>query len=466
MGWQASIRRGAHRLRIDEERLRSFSAFVWRRFLADKCLESAGALSYTTLFALVPLVVAAFGLLSAFAFFDGWLESVTGWIFQNFVPSSGMVVQEYLTGFADNATKLTGIGVAGVLVSAVMMMWSVEEAYNRVWRVPKSRSGLSRFKTYWTTLTLGPLVAIGMVALTSFLWTLPAVRNASDWHGAGTFLLALAPLVVLWSAITASYLFIPHARVRLRHAAIGGLVATVLFNAAQGVFSVYLGSATTYQQIYGALAALPLFLIWIYLTWVIVLLGASLAASLSAWRFQPRTHRVPMGLEFFAMLKSLRAVIKADRDGGALTRGALLALQPGLTDEQLNHALEHLSAQRVLHIDDKQQLTPLREPEDVTLLELFEGGRYAWPTGHDIARLATLADASDKPLVDLLAELHSALAPPLRQSAVAALEPEPDAAHAVMSDDPETAALLAAPRVEVERDHRATPIPQPAQENS
>ncbi|MEO6064375.1 MAG: hypothetical protein ABIP49_01155, partial [Lysobacterales bacterium] len=189
-----------------------------------------------------------------------------------------------------------------------------------------------------------------------------------------------------------------------------------------------------------------------------------------------RTHRVPMGLEFFAMLKSLRAVIGADRDGGAMTRSALLALQPGLTDEQLNHALEHLRAQRVLHIDDKQQLTPLREPEDVSLLELFEGGRYAWPTGHDIARLATLADASDKPLVDLLAELHSALAPPLRQSAEAALEPlplEPEhrngehtAAPAVTSDEPEASVLPAAPRDGEVHERQVTQVARPAQEHS
>lgn len=413
----------ARRLRLDEERIRAFGAFVWRRFIDDRCLESAGALSYTTLFALVPLLVAAFGVLSAFAFFDGWLEAVTGWIFQNFVPSSGMFVQDYLVGFADNATQLTGLGIAGVLLSSVMMMWSVEDAFNRIWRVPKSRSGLSRFKTYWTALTLGPLLVVGVVALTSFLWTLPAVRQASAFGGLGKLLLALAPLVVLWAAISASYLLIPHATVRVRHAAIGGLLAMVLFNLAHQLFSTYLGRATTYQQIYGALAALPLFLLWIYLSWIIVLLGASLSASLSAWRFQPRAARVPRGLEFFAMLKSLRAVVAADRRGGSGTRDTLLELQPGLTDAQLDHALDHLRAQRILHIDGEHELTTLREPSDVTLLELFEGGRYAWPTGHDVARMRTLADADDAPLVALIRDLHDALAPPLRQSAAAVIEP-------------------------------------------
>ncbi len=421
-------------MRIDEERARAFGAFVWRRFLADNCLESAGALAYTTLFALVPLVVAAFGLMSAFAFFDGWVESVTSWIFQNFVPSSGLVVQDYLTGFADNASKLTGIGVAGVLVSAVMMMWSVEEAYNRIWRVPRSRSGLSRFKSYWTTLTLGPLLIVGVVAVTSYIWTLPAVRSASSLYGLGSFLLALAPLVVLWGAITASYLLIPHARVSFTNAAMGGLVASILFNTAQGVFSVYLGNATTYQQIYGALAALPLFLVWIYLAWVIVLLGASLAASLSSWRFQPRALRVPRGLEFFAMLKSLRAIVEADRKEGTLNRCELLALQPGLTDEQLDHALEHLQAQRVVHVDSKQDVSPLREPDDVTLLELFEGGRYAWPTGHDVARLAALATPEDRALVDLVTDLHAALAPPLRQSAAGTLEPDAPTVATILTE--------------------------------
>ncbi len=423
MKFPAFFERARVQLKRDEERIRAFAAFVWRRFLDDRCLESAGALSYTTLFSLVPLLVAAFGALSAFAFFEGWLEAITGWIFQNFVPSSGVVVQEYLIGFADNASKLTGIGVAGVLVSAVMMMWSVEDAYNRIWRVARSRGGLSRFKSYWTTLTLGPLLAIGVAAASSYFWALPVVRSASSYGGLGAITLAVVPVIVLWGAISASYLLIPHAKVQARHAALGGVVATLLFVSAQHLFSQYLGRATTYQQIYGALAALPLFLLWIYLSWTIVLLGASLAASLSAWRFQPRALRVPRGLEFFAMLKSLRAAIAADRRGEPLTRADLLDLQPGLTDKQLDHVIRHLRAQRVVHLDERQHLIPLREPEDLSFLELFEGGRYAWPTGNDVARLSALADDSDQPLSELMQALHAALAAPLRSTAVGALEP-------------------------------------------
>lgn len=428
----ALLQRAHRRLRLDEERIRAFLAFVWRRFLDDRCLESAGALSYTTLFSLVPLLVAAFGALSAFAFFEGWLESITGWIFQNFVPSSGLVVQEYLIGFADNASKLTGIGVAGVLVSAVMMMWSVEDAYNRIWRVAKSRGGLSRFKSYWTTLTLGPLLAIGVAAASSYFWALPIVRNASSYGGLGSITLAVVPVIVLWGAISASYLLVPHAKVQMRHAMLGGVIATLLFVTAQHLFSAYLGRATTYQQIYGALAALPLFLLWIYLSWVIVLLGASLAASLSAWRFQPRALRVPRGLEFFAMLKSLREAIAADRRGAPLTRADLLDLQPGLTDKQLDHALRHLHAQRIVHVDERQHLVPLREPQDLMYLELFEGGRYAWPTGNDVARLSALAADGDEPLSDLVKALHNSLASTLRSPATRALEP---AAPAAVGDE-------------------------------
>ena len=301
-------------VRIDRERVQAFSQFLWTRFLDDRCFETAGALAYTTLFALVPLSVVVFGILSAFPVFDTWSTQLTGFIFSNFVPSSARVVEDYLREFAASASKLTFTGIGALLVSLLLTMWSIESTFNRVWRVPTPRPRLMRFLVYWTLLTLGSLMAVASLAVTSYLFSLPVLSGVEqlDWSQR---LLGYLPNLVELAVFSVAYWLIPHRSVPFRFALAGGLFATVLFELAKRGFAAYLLGVPTYDQLYGALAVAPIFMIWIYLSWIVVLLGASFAASLSAFRYQPRALQLPPGMELYGYLRLLGRMDESRRTG-------------------------------------------------------------------------------------------------------------------------------------------------------
>ena len=410
-------------VRIDRERVQSFAQFLWTRFLDDRCFETAGALAYTTLFALVPFSVVVFGILSAFPVFDSWSEQLTGFIFSNFVPSSARVVEDYLREFAASATKLTFSGIVALLVSLLLTMWSIESTFNRVWRVPTPRPRLLRFLVYWTLLTLGSLLAVASLAVTSYLFSLPVLSGVEqlDW---GQRLLGLLPNLVELAVFSFAYWLIPHRSLPFRYALAGGLFATVLFEVAKRGFAAYLLGVPTYDQLYGALAVAPIFMIWIYLSWVVVLLGASFAASLSAFRYQPRSLQLPAGMEMYGYLRLLGRMDQARRDGLGLHMLDLQAIEPMLTDDLLQRMLSGLSALNIVKRAEDGAWLLSRDLSTVTLGELHEGlglripGPSAGLPGFDdpIGRRATRA----------LEHLRQPLQSPLARSVGSFLTSEPD----------------------------------------
>ncbi|KAA2284166.1 YihY family inner membrane protein [Arenimonas fontis] len=384
--------------RVDRERIRSFARFLWSRFLADRCFETAGALSYTSLFAMVPLAMVVFGVLSAFPVFDQWADRLSGFVFSNFVPDAARVVEDYLREFALGARRLTVPGIVALLVSALLAMWSVESTFNRIWRVPTPRPKLLRFLIYWTLLTLGSLLAVASLAVTSYLFSLPALSGVEDMDWSRR-LLGLLPNLVELAVFTLAYWLIPHRSVGFRFALAGGLFAMLLFELAKRAFAAYLLGVPTYEQLYGALAVVPIFMIWLYLSWVVVLLGASLAASLSAFRYQPRALRLPAGAELYGYLRLLGRLQAARREGRGLHLAELQQREPMLTDDLLRHMMAGLADLGIVSRAEDGAWLLARDLDGVSLGELHErlGLRVPGPglvlPGHDdpIGRDATRA---------------------------------------------------------------------------
>jgi len=273
-------------LRFDRHRAATFVRFTVRRFLEEHCLQTAGALALTSLFALVPLITVVLGILAAFPVFAKWSDKITAFIFANFVPAAGDVVQTYFTQFAQNANKATAVGVLVLVFSAVSLMLSIEDAFNRIWRVTTQRKAAARFAMYWTTLTLGPLLLVAALALSSWIFASPLLEPAD------VRLLGVAPFVMQWVALSTAYVLIPNCRVQWRHGVLGALLIAFLFEVAKRAFAAYITSGASYEQIYGALAAVPIFIFWIYLSWILVLLGASLSASIAAFDYPPRPTEI------------------------------------------------------------------------------------------------------------------------------------------------------------------------------
>lgn len=416
-------------LLLDRGRLQAFASFLARRFVEDRCFETASGLAYATVFAMVPFAAAAFGVISTFPVFEAWSERLTGFLFSNFVPAAARTVEVWVRESAASASKMTLAGVIGLLVVALLLMKGIEDTFNRIWRVPSGRGPVARFLMYWAALTVGPLLVVVSLALSSYLFSLPMLADGA--RAAGT-LLRLTPFLLALFGFSCAYLIVPNRRVRLRDALAGGLLAALLFEASKSGLSLYLRQVPTYEQIYGALAVIPIFLLWVYLVWIAVLLGASLAASLSAFRYLPSERRLPEGLELLGLLRLLGRFAQAQIYGRALEVDELRRLESSLSDDTLMRMLERLTELRVVQRAEAGGWLLVRDLDHLSLGELYRGARLRVPLeappaelledpiGQRIgARLQSLAD-------DVAAALDTPLSHWLRDTpAIEATSPVP-----------------------------------------
>ena len=365
--------------RVDRERLVLFGKFLLRRFLDDRCFESAGALAYTTMFALVPFTAVVLSLLSAFPAFGDWTHRIIHFFFVNFVPVSASALEGKLTRFVLSAQELNTSGVIALIVSILVTMWSIEQAFNRIWRVPSTRPKLTRFLIYWTLLTLGSLVTVAVLTTTSALFTVPEMVGVQA-RDVGEYILRYLPVLLELLVFTAAYWLIPHRTIRLRFALAGGALATLLFEGLKWGLSWYLRGAN-FQQLYGTFALVPIVLVWVYFSWLAVLFGASLASSLGSFRYQPRALRLSAGAELYGVLRVLGRFDEARRDGLGLHLAELQQREPGLTDELLQTMVSQLCELNIIQRGESGAWLLSRDLRAVPLREIYEGLALRLPTG-------------------------------------------------------------------------------------
>lgn len=399
-------------MRLDRDRLVSFARFVLRRFLDDRCLQSAGALALTTLFALVPLVTVVFGILSAFPVFALWRQDITAFVFRNFVPAAGDAVENYLTQFADNASKATAIGIVVLLVSVVSLTVSIESAFNAIWRVPQARRAGARFVAHWAVITLGPMAVVALLAVTAYLLALPLFARVDGEYSLKAHLLALLPFLIQWLVLTAAYTLIPNRRVRVRDAALGALLAALAFEALKRLFAAYASNGANYQQVYGALAIVPIFVLWIYLSWALVLIGASLTASLTAFDYRPVAQRLAEGNELRGLLRVLGHFVASQRDARVLHSADLLAREPFLSDDLTQRYLADLAVAGLIRRGEDGAWALTCDPGTTTLYDVYARCGYRLPSA---APLTGDAAAATRALAAAEAAVRERLRVPLSE---------------------------------------------------
>jgi membrane protein len=398
----ASLYRWSERMR-DRARAGSFFRFVGRRFLEDDLFQAAGALSFTTVFALVPLSMVVFGVLSAFPVFAEWSERLSDYIFSNFVPSAARSVEDYLLQFSANAGQLTGAGVAALMISLVITLNGVEVAFNRIWRVKAAGPRFGRFLVYWTVLTLGALLAAASLALSARFFAL-SVFDTQAGHVLERFMLQLAPMMLELLAFASIYKVVPHRTIHWRHALAGAVLAVLVFELVKGGIGLYLGSFGNYSKIYGTVAFVPIFLLWIFLSWLAVLLGASLASSLSAFRYQPAHLRLPDGYELYGLLRLLGRFTEARRRGRGLHSDEIEAMEPILTDDLVQQMLAQLAEIHVVRRAETGEWLLSRDLDALTLAELYEACELRIPIAE--AHLPCRDDALGRSAAEALDELR------------------------------------------------------------
>lgn len=259
--------------------LSSFFIDIVKEFDDTSCPTRAAALSYTTLLSLVPLMSLGFAIMSAFPVYQQYGERIQSFIFDNFVAGSATIVQKQLTSFTAQASQLSATGILFLLITAVLMIFTMENSFNTIWHVKERRHGVTAFLIYWAVLTLMPiLIGVGF-AVSSYFLTLPFFTDSPQVIQ--TSVIQLFPYALTWAAFCFIYVALPNKKVLFRHAIVGSFVAMVFFELAKYGFGLYIIHFPTYELIYGALASIPIFLVWVYLSWMIILFGAVISHVLS-----------------------------------------------------------------------------------------------------------------------------------------------------------------------------------------
>ena len=255
-----------------------------RRILARIKIERlpsvASALAFTTLLALVPLLTVMFAILSMFPFFVEWRDEIETLLYSNLAPATGDAVQTYLREFAGQAGSLTGLGLAGLLVTALLLLSTIEDAFNQIWSVAKGRTLSQRLLLYWAMLTLGPILMGISIAVTTYLGSNVLGQWISAASGSHEVLLGALPVLLQALGFFLMYLIVPSCPVRPRSALVGAVVTLALFELTKFGFVIFISNFDTYQIIYGAMWSIPVFLLWIYLSWLVILLGACISAEI------------------------------------------------------------------------------------------------------------------------------------------------------------------------------------------
>ena len=242
----------------------------------------ASALAFTTVLSLVPLLTVVFAILSMFPFFFEWRDEIETFLYSNLVPATGDAVKTYLQEFAGQAGTLTGLGLAALLVTALLLLSTIEDAFNNIWNIPKGRTLSQRLLLYWAMLTLGPVLMVTSLALTTYLGSTVLSRWIPAAPGLNTAVIQTLPILLQGLGFFLMYLIVPSCAVRAKSALGGAVVAVALFELTRFGFVVFIANFNTYQIIYGAMWSIPVFLLWIYLSWLVTLFGACIAAEVNA----------------------------------------------------------------------------------------------------------------------------------------------------------------------------------------
>jgi membrane protein len=342
--------------------LRQFGDFcvaMVQRFQEERATQTAGSLAYTSLLSLVPLLTVALAIASAFPVFDNAVAALQDFLFANVLPDApGLeAVTEQIDSFTANAGRLTAIGIIGFMVTAIMLMLTIDNALNRIFRVERRRSLLQNIFVYWAVLTLAPV----LIGVSLSMTTIALAASVGS-----VFLL---PFFFTCLALALLYGVMPARRVLVKHALMGGVVAGVGFEVAKRLFALYLQQVPTYTLIYGAFATIPIFLVWLYVSWIVVLAGAVFTAMLPAYYAKPEQRMKP-GERLGELLGALTILGRAHAVGKVISLNALaheMRTQPYRVEQVLVRAARRGWVART----EKDGWVLARDPATIPLTDLY-----------------------------------------------------------------------------------------------
>ena len=357
-----------------------FGLAVARRFFEDRSTQTAGSLTYTSLLSLVPLLTVALALSTAFPVFDTVVGTLQEYVLENVLPEADglSALADQINSFTERAGRLTAIGITGLALTGVLLMMTIDDSLNRIFRVRRRRPLGLRLLTYWAVITLGPLLVGGSLSVTSYL-----VGVSAGWlemESAVRYPLGVLPFVMTCGAFALLYIFVPHRHVEWRHGLVGALFAAIAFEIAKRGFAFYISHFPTYAFIYGTFATILIFLVWLYVSWTVVLLGATLTAMLPSWRnIAAELNRVP-GRELAEALDVLGALAKAQAEGRVMPV-ARLARETGMLPYRAEMILERAVALGWVAKAEKDNWLLSRDADSIKVDDVYRAFVYDAESG-------------------------------------------------------------------------------------
>lgn len=358
-----------------------FILFVLRRFEADRCREQAGSLTYTTLFAVVPMLTVFLVIISSIKALEPARQQLQQLIYSNFLPNTTIAFDKALNAFTEKSSNLTVIGVLFLFFTTVMMLTSIETVFNRIWRVKETRGGILGFMRYWTIISLGPIVLGSAFVISSTLASMNVLsNNFAGYELDGAFILwsisfslsILGFFILNWT--------IPNRNVPIKAAFIAGLFSAVVFELLKNLFGFTMSNFTSYQIVYGAFAAVPIFLLWIFLSWNIVLLGVEISYALTAFDSGSDQKKHPL----LMLLDLLELFYKKQKVGKSVSEHEALEVLGRDEIGRLPSYIIMLEKQNLIKRTDDDKFVLVRNLSQVDFWSFYSNLPYSLPHKHDI----------------------------------------------------------------------------------
>ena len=348
-------------------KIRRITLCIYSDFNAGRCIDNAAALTVTTLLSLVPLITLLYAALRLMPGMNELGGQIENWLFQQLVPSRGDEIRNALQQFSGQASNLTIAGSSMLIVTSSLMLRRVEDCLNAVWQVKPANLGIGSFLRYWTILSLGPiLIGVG-VFLTSYVASIKILGSAVELLGVQGMLLTLFPFMLTVIAFALIYIAVPNCYVPIKSAFLGAFIAAGLFEVAKRIFAWYITKFPSYELIYGAFAALPIFLVWINLCWVIFLAGGVVSRTFAVDIL--RSTKLP---DLYAGIEILKLFHQAQQSGKSLNEDEIYKSLSWLNRYQWDRIRVLFEGHGLMAKTDKDSFLLTKSLEKVNQFEVLQ----------------------------------------------------------------------------------------------
>lgn len=345
-----------------------FVVYVITSFWRHDNSKTAFYLAFTSLFAVVPMMTVVYSILALIPELKGMEDKMQSFVFEHFVPETGTQLEEHLENFSRQAASLTSVGVVMLFVTSVLMLRKIETSFNTIWHVVESRKGINGFLLYWALLSLGPVMMGGAFAVSSYVASLKVIYDMVPLEGTQKFVLSMLPVLLSGFTFSLAYIAIPNTRVRIRDGLIGGMVAALMFDLAKRGMGLFITLFPTYHLVYGAFAALPIFLMWILVSWFILLLGAEIVQAMTNFKVE-KNHSSSSSLG--DLLGILETLYRHQSKGNLVQEVNMLQTMPWISSAEWENYLTTLKKIPLVCANGEGELVLSRDLHKYTLAQLF-----------------------------------------------------------------------------------------------